>query len=132
MRDNNLLLTDASVAASAFAANAINLDGTPAEGVWVQFHITKVGADADERIEIEIFGKDTDSGWATTDAEIGHVGPPLNPGTAAGSVLIKYVKLQTKLNYVKPRFVLTGTTPSFTIVTAIVSGPDQLATATLA
>ena len=131
MRDTNLILTDTAISATAFATNAMNLDGTPAEGVWLQLQITKTGADSDERIELQVFGKDTDASWATTDAEIGHLGPPFGSGLATNGVLVKYIKVQTKFNYIKPRYVLSGTTPGFTIVASIVSGPDQTQTATL-
>lgn len=129
MRDTNLLLTDTAVAADAFSANAFNLDGTPAQGIWLQFYVTKTGADADERLDIRIFGKNADSGWALTDDEVGHVAGQIGSGLATSGVVVKYALVQTKLNYLKPYFDVSGTTPGFTIVTSVVSGPDQPQTA---
>lgn len=121
MRDNNQLLTDAAVAATAFAANAIEVDKTPVQGLILQFVITKVGADADERIDITVYGKDTDAAWATTDDPVGIL-PQQGSGLATGGVLVKYVRVATNHKYIKPRYTLSGTTPSFTIVCAVVSG----------
>lgn len=125
MRDNNLLLTDAAVAADAFSANAMQLDKTPVEGIWLQFHVTKTGADSDERLDIRIFAKDTDSGWALTDEEIGHVPGQIGSGMATGGTVVKHVKIQTKRKYLKPYYDVTGTTPGFTIVCAVVSGASR-------
>lgn len=129
MRDTNLLVTDAAVAADAFSANALQVNKTPAEGIWLQFHITKTGADADERLDIRIFGKDADAGWALTDTEVGHVPGQVGSGLAQNGVVIKYALVQAKYKYLKPYYDVTGTTPGFTIVCSVVSGPDQAATA---
>lgn len=130
MRDTNLLLTDASISADAFAANALNLDGTPAEGVWLQFHITKTGADSDERLDITVYGKDTDSSWATTDTPLNRLAQ-VGSGLATSGVLIRYLLVQTKLNYIKPYYDVSGTTPGFSVVCSVVSGPDQWQTGAL-
>lgn len=124
MRDNNLLLTDTAVAASAFAANALALNKTPVDGTWLQFVITKVGADADERLDITIYAKDADSAWATTDDPVGIV-PQVGSGLASGATIIRYARISTKHLYAKPRYVVSGTTPSFTIVCAVVSGVSR-------
>lgn len=122
MRDNNQLLTDAAVAADAFAANAIEVDKTPIEGLWLQFEITKTGADADERLDITVYGKDADSGWATTDDKVGVVEGQVGSGMDTGDKVIKYARVQTGHTYIKPYYDVTGTTPGFTIVCAVVSG----------
>lgn len=123
MRDNSQLLTDAAVAADAFAANALRVDKTPAAGLWLQFIITKVGADADERLDVSVYGKDTDASWATTDARLGALAQ-VGSGLAQNGVLIRYLLLQTDLRYIKPYYDVSGTTPSFTIACAVVTGPD--------
>jgi hypothetical protein len=124
MRDNTIL-TDANVAASAFAANAIPANKTGHAGVWLMFHITKTGADADERLDIEVYGKDTDSGWATTDPKVGVVAGQIGAGMAQNDVVVKYAKVQHKYAYMKPRYVVAGTTPGFTIECSVVSGPQR-------
>ena len=131
MRDTNLLLTDSAVAATAFAANALNLDGTPAEGVWVQAVITHVAA-ADATLDITVYGKDTDAAWATSDTPVGIVKQVVNADVAVGATIIRYLLVQTKLNFIKPRYVIAGTVPSWTVVFGVVSGPDQKQTAALA
>lgn len=129
MRDTNLLLTDTGVAADAFAANALQVNKTPAEGIWLQFHVTKTGADSDERLDIKIYGKDTDASWATTDNLVGAVPGTIGSGMATNDVAVKYCKVQAKNKFIKPHYDVTGTTPGFTIVCGVVSGPDQIATA---
>lgn len=129
MRDSNLQLTDV-VTVTAFAANALNLDSTPAEGVWVQLHITKTGVDADERLDAQFYGKDVDSAWATTDMPLCKM-EQVGSGLATGAVKILYALIATKLNFVKPQYVTSGLTPGFTVVCSIVSGPDQKQTAAL-
>lgn len=125
MRDNNLILTDAAVAADAFAANALQINKTAAQGMWLQFQVTKTGADADERLDIRIFAKDTDSGWALTDPEVGHVEGQIGSGMVTGSVVVKYAHVQTKRKYCKPYYDVSGTTPGFTIVCAVVPAPSR-------
>jgi len=131
MRDTNLLLTDAAVAADAFASAALNLDGTPAEGIWLQFVITRNSADTDETLDVDIYGKDTDSSWATTDEKLASLKQIVNATVANGATIVRYKLIQTKLNYVKPYYNVGGTTPSWTIVCAVVSGPDQWQTGAL-
>lgn len=127
MRDTNLLLTDTAVAADAFSANALNLSGTPAQGAWLQFKITRNHTDADEVLDITVYGKDTDAAWAvdTTVTPLGSFKQIVHADVANGGVLIKYMLIQTPLNYVKPYYNVGGTTPSWTIECAVVSGPDQ-------
>ena len=125
MRDSNLLLTDAAVAADAFSANALRVNKTPAQGIWLQFHVTKTGADADERLDIRIFAKDTDAGWALTDDEIGHVAGQIGNGMATGGTVVKYAHVQTEHVYVKPYYDVSGTTPGFTIACGVVPAPDR-------
>lgn len=129
MRDTNLLVTDTGVAADAFSANALQINKTPAEGIWLQFVVTKTGADSDERLDIGIYGKDTDSAWATTDDKVGHVAGQIGDGLATNGVVIKYALIQAKKKFLKPYYDVTGTTPGFTIVASVVSGPDQAQTA---
>lgn len=119
------LLTDTAVAADAFSANALTINKTPAHGIWLKFVVTKTGADADERLDIRIFGKDTDSGWATTDTEIGHVPGQIGSGLATSGVVVKHALVQTKLAYIKPYYDVSGTTPGFTIVCSVESGPER-------
>lgn len=129
MRDTNLLLTDAAVAADAFSANALNLDGTPAAGAWLQLVITRNHTDADETLDITIYGKNTDAAWATTDTPLNRVKQIVHADVANGVTIIRYVLVQTKLNFIKPYYDVGGTTPSWTIAAGIVSGPDQSQTA---
>lgn len=129
MRDNNQILTDTGVAADAFAANALTVNKTPANGIWLQFVVTKTGADSDERLDILIYGKDTDSGWATTDNIVGAVQGQIGSGLATSGVVVKYALVQTKNTYVKPHYNVSGTTPGFTIVCSVVSGPQRDTTA---
>ena len=135
MRDTNALLTDAAVAADAFSASAIALDGTPTAGVWLQFVITRNHTDADETLDITVYGKDTDAAWAldTTVTPLVFVGKQIvHADIANGATIVRYTLVQTKLNYIKPYYNVGGTTPSWTIVCAVVSGPDQKQTAVLA
>lgn len=125
MRDNNLILTDAAVAADAFAANALATNKTGQAGIWLQFQVTKTGADADERLDIRIFGKDTDSGWALTDPEVGHVPGQIGSGMVTNDVVVKHVRVQHKYAFTKPYYDVSGTTPGFTIVCAVESGPQR-------
>lgn len=118
-------LSDAAVAADAFAANALAINKTPANGCWLMFHVTKTGADADERLDIRLFGKDTDAGWALTDDEIGHVQGQIGNGLAQNGVVIKYALVQTDHLFVKPYYDVTGTTPGFTIKCSVVTGPSR-------
>lgn len=131
MRDTNLLVTDAAVAANAFSANALNLDGTPAEGIWLQLVITRNHTDADETLDITIYGKNTDAAWAidTTVTPLNKLKQIVHADVANGGTIIRYVLVQTKLNYIKPYYNVGGTTPSWTTVASIVSGPDQSQTA---
>lgn len=124
MRDNTLL-TDTGVAADAFSANALPINKTGQAGIWLQFHVTKTGADADERLDIRIFGKDTDSGWALTDPEVGHVPGQIGSGLATNGVVVKHVRVQHKYAFMKPYYDVSGTTPGFTIVCSVVSGPQR-------
>lgn len=129
MRDNLLILTDAGVAADAFAANALEVNKTPADGIWLQFVVTKTGADADERLDIIIYGKDTDAAWATTDDKVGAVSGQIGSGLATNGVVVKYALVQAKKKYIKPHYDVSGTTPAFTIVCSVVSGPQRDTTA---
>lgn len=133
MRDTPLL-TDAAVAADAFSASALNLDGTPAEGLWLQFVITRNSADADEVLDVTVYGKDTDAAWAldTTVTPLNTLKQIVNADVANGGTIIRYALVQTRLNFVKPYYDVGGTTPSWTVVCAVVSGPDQKQTAALA
>lgn len=124
MRDNNQKLTDAGVAATAFAANAIAVNKTPVDGLWLMFEITKTGADADERLDITVYGKDTDAAWATTDDPVGVV-PQVGSGMATNGKVIKYARISAKKAYIKPRYTVSGTTPGFTIVCSVVSGVSR-------
>jgi hypothetical protein len=129
MRDTNLLLTDAAVAADAFSANALDLKKTPAEGLWLQCHVTKTGADADERLDVTFYGKDTDAAWALTDEKVGVLlGGQIGAGLAQNAVVVRYAKIVTDKRFVKPYYDVTGTTPGFTIVCSVVTGPDQITT----
>lgn len=132
MRDTNLLLTDSAVAADAMAANALNLDGTPDTGLWLQFAITRNHTDSDETLDIDIYGKNTDSSWTTSDEKIASLKQIVHADVANGATIIRYKLIQTKLNYVKPYYNVGGTTPSWTVVCAVVSGPNQPQTAALA
>lgn len=132
MRDTNLLLTDAAVAADAFASAALAIDGTPADGLWIQLAITRNSADADETLDVDIYGKDTDAAWATTDEKIASFPQIVNASVANGATIIRYKLIQTERNFVKPYYNVGGTTPSWTVVCAVVSGPDQQQTAVLA
>lgn len=127
MRDTNLLLTDAAVAADAFSASALSLDATPAEGIWLQFVITRNHTDADEVLDITVYGKDTDAAWAidATVTPVGILKQIVHADVANGATIIRYLLVQTPLNYVKPYYNVGGTTPSWTIVCAVCSGPDQ-------
>lgn len=129
MRDTNLLVSDTGVAADAFSANALQVDKTPDQGIWLQFVVTKTGADADERLDITIYGKDTNANWALTDDQIGAVAGQIGSGLATSGVVIKYALVQTKNKFIKPYYNVSGTTPGFTIACGVVSGPDQKQTA---
>ncbi|HEY6021113.1 MAG TPA: hypothetical protein VIY48_14755 [Candidatus Paceibacterota bacterium] len=122
MRDANQLLTDSAVAADAFAANAIEVDKTPVDGLWLQLVITRNGADADETLDITIYGKDTDAAWATTDDPVAITDQVANADVASGATIVKYVRVSTKHKYIKPYYNVGGTTPSYTIVCAVVTG----------
>jgi hypothetical protein len=125
MRDNSLILTDSAVAADAFAANALTINKTGHEGIWLMFHVTKTGADADERLDIRIFGKDTDAGWALTDPEVSHVPGQIGSGMVTNDTYRTYVRVQHKYKFMKPYYDVSGTTPGFTIVCSVVSGPQR-------
>lgn len=124
MRDTNLYQSDAAVAADAFAG-AFNIDGTPENGIWLQFVITRNDADADETLEVVVYGKDADSGWATTDKQVSGNFKLANADVANGGTVVRYLNVTTPLNYINPYYNVGGTTPSWTIACAVVSGPDQ-------
>lgn len=124
MRDYTVL-SDAAVAADAFAANALTVNKTPASGFWLMFKVTKTGADADERLDITIHGKDTDAAWALTDDKVGVVQGQIGSGLAQNGVVIKYVHVQTDHLFIKPYYDVTGTTPGFTIECSAVTGPAR-------
>jgi hypothetical protein len=122
MRDNNLILTDNAVAADAFATNALFIGKTDGKGVWLQFKITAHDI-GDETIEIPIYAKDADAGWATTDPKIANM-PKYTP-TVDESTVVFYVLVQTDKQYIKPYYDVAGTAPSFDIVTSVVSGVQR-------
>lgn len=124
MRDTNALITDSAVAADAFATNALPIHKTPVNGTWLQFKITKQGTDADERLDIKVYGKDTDSSWAVTDDPVGIL-PQVGSGMSEDGVVIKHLLVQTNHAYVKPFYDVSGTTPSWDVEVAVVSGPSQ-------
>lgn len=125
MRDNNLLTDDAAVAADAFMTDAIQLNKTPAEGIWLQFVITRNDSDADETLDITVYGKDSNSGWATTDDPVAILPQIANGDVANGATIIRYVRVQTKFAYIKPYLNVGGTTPSWDVTAAVVSGPTR-------
>lgn len=129
MRDNNQILTDANVAADAFAANAIAVNKTPAQGIWLQFVITRNDADADEVLDITIYGKDTDAAWAVTDTPVGITSHVVDATVADGGTVVLYALVQAAFAYIKPHYNVGGTTPDFTIVCSVVSGPQRDTTA---
>jgi hypothetical protein len=126
MRDetSGALLTDAGISSTAFATSALLLNKTPSRGTWLQFIITKTGTDSDERLDVDLYAKDTDASWATTDAKVGAL-PQQGSGLATNGTVVLHTLLQTDKQYAKPRYILSGTTPGFTIVCAVVSGPSQ-------
>jgi hypothetical protein len=125
MRDNSLLLTDEGVAADAFAANALAVNKTGHRGIWLQFKVTKSGADADERLDITIYGKDSDSGWATTDDKVGVVSGQIGSGMDTGDAVVKYALVMAPYAYIKPHYDVSGTTPDWDIECSVVSGPQR-------
>jgi hypothetical protein len=131
MRDINLLVTDAAVAADAFSANAISLDGTPAEGIWLEFTILRNHTDADEVLDITVYGKNTNAAWAIDDTvtPVGVLKQIVHADVANAATITRYLLVQTKLNYLKPYYNVGGTTPSWTVTCSVVSGPDQKQTA---
>jgi hypothetical protein len=130
MRDTNLLLTDANVQADAFAANALQVDKTPAEGIWLQFVITRNDGDADEVLDITVYGKDADENWATTDTPVGILGQIADGDVAENGTIIRYLLVQAKFKFLCPYYdVGASTTPDWTVVCGVVSGPDQPTTA---
>lgn len=124
MRDNTFYQSDAAVAADAFAG-AFNTDGTPADGLWLQFVVTRNHTDADETLEIVVYGKATDSGWATTDTQVSGNVKLVHADIANGATVVRYLKVTTPLDWINPYYNVGGTTPSWTIACAVVSGPDQ-------
>lgn len=125
MRDNNLILTDAAVAADAFAAEALAVNKTGHRGIWLQFAVTRNDADADETLDITIYGKDSDAAWAVTDAEVGIV-PTIVDGTVAdGDTVVLYALVMAPYAYIKPHYNVSGTTPDYDIVCSVVSGPQR-------
>ena len=129
MRDNLLLsAVDAAVAADAFATDALEVDKTGQEGVWLQFIITRNDADADETLDAIIYGKDADAAWAITDDPVGVLPHVADGDVADGGTIVLYVKVQTKYAFIKPRYDVGGTTPSWDITYGVVSAPDREAT----
>lgn len=124
MRDNTFYQSDAAVAADAFAG-AFNIDGTPADGLWLQFVVTRNDADADETLEVLVYGKDTDSGWAVTDVQVAGNFKLVNADIANGATVVRYLRVATPFNFINPYYNVGGTSPSWTIACAVVSGPDQ-------
>lgn len=131
MRDNTFYQSDAAVAADAFAG-AFNIDGSPADGIWLQFVVTRNDSDTDETLEVSVYGKGSDSSWATTDQLVSGNFKLVNADIANGATVVRYLHVNTKLDYINPYYNVGGTTPSWTIACAVVSGPDQKQTAALA
>jgi len=124
MRDNTFTQIDAAVAADAFAG-AFNIAKTPAAGLWLQFVVTRNDADADETLEVTVHAKATDAGWAITDPKVAGNFKLVNADIANGATVVRYLLVQTDLAYINPYYDVGGTTPSWTIVCSVVSGPDQ-------
>jgi hypothetical protein len=124
MRDNNLLISDSSIAASAFATNAIQLNKTPVDGVWLMLKVTKGGADADERLDVTVYAKDEDSAWATTDEPVA-VFEQVGSGMAQNESVVVYRKVQTNKAYIKPRWVVSGTSTDWDVELAVATGPAR-------
>lgn len=126
MRDTNLLGTkDSAVAADAFATDALALKKTPAAGVWVQFVITRNHTDADETLDITLYGKDSDAAWAVTDDPVAVLPHIANADVANGATILRHVLVQTSFAYIKAYYDVGGTTPSYDITYGVVSGPDR-------
>ncbi len=125
MRDATLHQSDAAVAADAFAG-AMEIQKTPAAGIWLMFRITRNDADADETLNITVYDKDTDAAWnAGTDRKVSGVTSVVNADVANGGTIVRYVLVQSDRKYLNPYYDVGGTTPSWTIECSVVSGPDQ-------
>lgn len=119
MWDNNLLFSSAQVVtATGFSTNALLFAKSKADGIWVELAVSAVSGTT-PTLDVTAYTKDVDSAWATTDRTAGLSQAQI---TAAGRYLFR---VQTKNQYVKLRYVVSGTTPSFTITAGVVSGPQQ-------
>lgn len=123
MRDNTLISTDAAVAADAMATSEMNIGKTPHDGVWLQFIITRNDNDADETLDITVHGKDG-AGVASTDDIIDTIPQIANADVANGATIVREVLVQTDFTHINAYYNVGGTTPSWDVEFAVVSGPS--------
>lgn len=114
------------IAADAFSTNALQINKTGKDGIWLRFRVSRDGADADETLEILIYGKDTDASWAVTDDLIGGAGQIVVNDIPASGVVIRYCKVQTDFAYIKAYYNVGGTSPDWDVEGwEVVSGPAR-------
>lgn len=124
MRDANLSFSAAqAVSADGFSTNAVAVNKTGPDGVWVEVVIPSAPTGTTPTLFVRAYAKDTDASWAVTDAEVG-VLPQLS-GTAASQVGRYFFKFATDKKFVKLYYDVGGTTPVYSITADIVSGPEQ-------
>lgn len=129
MRDNNLIhVAQTAIAADAFSTNALTLNKTDGKGIWLEFVVSRDGADADETVQILIYGKDTDAGWsATADDVVGGAGILTATDCLSGGAAVRvFALVQTKFKYIKAYYDVGGTTPDWDVESwGVVSGPQR-------
>lgn len=125
MFDSSLLFNTTAggqvISADAYSEQALNIAKTPADGVWIEFSITAVTATV-TAMTVYVLQKSANSGWDYT-AAAQNLAVIAAPAVTAGTKF--YVKVQSKLAYLKLYYDVTVSGGTFTVTAGIVSGPPQ-------
>jgi len=124
MFDNNQMFSNGQVVtADGFSTNAAQVAKTGPDGVWIEIILPAAPTGTTPTLIVEVYAKDTDASWATTDTKVGVLNQIA--GAAAGQVGRYFLKIVTDKQYVKVYYDVGGTTPSYTLTAGIGSGPQQ-------
>lgn len=121
MFDNLQMFSSAQVvSADAYSTNSVNIAKTADEGVWIEVIVTAKGAGV-SALDVIVLQKDADSGWdyAAVAQKIGF----LDMGT--GAVNRKFIRVQSKMAYLKLYYNITLTADTVTVTAGIVPGPAR-------
>lgn len=118
MFDDDALFSDAqALSADAYSTNAVEIDKTPEDGLWIEVAATAMATTA--YIDIYVLEKAADSAWSYTDET-----QRMGNFRVTGSGSRAYFHVQSKLAYLKLYY--NGDAWGTATVTAgIVSGPQR-------